>query len=108
MRVRESQWAAQVPWSGIQGLPPFLDGPEGSITISDVEGLSEALASKVNGAALMRLAYTAQWADIIGKPAFGSAAFANVDNFITPSQLTTILEGYTTKPQALARSFCRC
>lgn len=97
-----------MPWSGIQGKPAFLDGPDGDITIPDVRGLTEALASKATSGSFARVAFTGAYNDLTGRPVFGSAAFANVDNFITPAQLTVILDSYTTKPQALARAFCKC
>lgn len=108
MRVREANWAAQVPWDGIQGKPEFLDGPDGDITISDVRGLTEALASKASSGSFARVAFTGNYNDLTSLPALGSAAFVNVDNFITPAQLTVILDGYTTKAQAAARAFCKC
>lgn len=45
MRVRESTWAAQVPWSGIQGKPEAFDRPLGVLLIQDIEGLETLLNS---------------------------------------------------------------
>lgn len=83
MRVRESQWSAQVPYSGIQDFPELLariaaDG----IKISDVDGLAAALAAAGGGGG------TVSWASITGKPEFGSAAFAPVSDFATSAQGT--------------------
>lgn len=107
-KATRADWAAQVPWSGIQDKPPFLDGPDGQIQISDVEGLSAALASKQPLGGLARVAYTGNYNDLSSLPPLGSAAYADVSNFITPNQLTVILDGYATKAQAAARAFCRC
>lgn len=81
MRVREAQWAAQVPWNGIQDKPTFLDGPDGQILISDVKGLQAALAAKQDRGGLARVAYTGNYADLNGKPVFGSAAFTDVSQY---------------------------
>ena len=108
MRVREAQWAAQAPWNGIQDKPAFLDGPDGDIQISDVQGLQAALNSKQSAGGLARVAYTGHYNDLTGKPALGSAAYADVSNFITPAQLATALQGYTTIAQSIARAFFRC
>ena len=81
MRVREANWAAQVPYLGIQDFPELLariaaDG----IKIDDVEGLAAALAAAGGGVG------TVTWASITGKPTFGSGAFANVTDFATAAQ----------------------
>ena len=91
-KVSKADWAALVPWDGIQGKPPFADGPNGHITIPDVEGLQAALDSKQPAGGLARVAYTGNYNDLNNKPAFGSAAFADVSNFqlaLTAKQLQT-------------------
>ena len=91
-RTSKADWAALVPWEGIQGKPPFTYGPNGNITISDVQGLQAALDSKQSGGGLARVAYSGNYADLNNKPPFGSAAFADVDNFqlaLTAKQLQT-------------------
>lgn len=108
MRVREAQFAATVPWDGILGKPATFDGPDGVITIDDVQGLRQALAGKQPAGGLARVATTGNYNDLNNKPALGSAAFVDVSNFITPAQLTAALAGYTTFAQSMARSFCKC
>lgn len=72
MRVSRADWAALVPWSGVQGKPRFLEGPNGNILIDDVVGLREALdvlspsGSSPGGGTVV---------------VFGSAAFADVKAF---------------------------
>ena len=80
-KSNRADWAASVPWAGITDKPAFIDGPNGSITIDDVEGLRAILADKQNINGLATVAYTGQYADLLGKPTFGSAAFANVTDF---------------------------
>lgn len=88
----KADWAALVPWQGVQNKPAFLDGPEGNITIADVQGLQAALDSKQSKSGLAKVAYTGSYKDLNNTPAFGSAAFANVSDFqraLTPQQLQT-------------------
>lgn len=109
-QVRASRWAPLSPWSGIQGKPAFLDGPDGNITIDSVRDLRAALNGKVDKGSLSRLAYTGQWADILGKPTFGSAAFADVDNFIMAATARTLQVGevpYVAAQQSYAVVFTR-
>jgi hypothetical protein len=80
-RVREAAWAALAPWTGIQGKPPFLNGPDGNIQISDVEGLTEALAIRPRRSDFARVAFTGRYSDLLGLPHFGSAAFVDVSYF---------------------------
>ena len=91
-KATKADWAALVPWSGIQDPPDFLAGPNGNITIADVRGLQSALDSKQSAGGLARVAYTGSYTDLNNRPPFGSAAFANVDNFqmaLTAGQLQT-------------------
>lgn len=101
MRVRESNWAAQVPWSGIQNKPAFADGPSGNITIPDVAGLTAALAGKVPVGSLARVATSGNYNDLNNRPVLGSAAFADASDFALASQSLRI-------PQVMARVFCHC
>lgn len=80
-KVSKADWAALVPWEGIQNKPPFAEGPNGDITISDVKGLQVALDSKQPAGGLARVAYTGNYNDLNNRPALGSAAFADVSNF---------------------------
>lgn len=85
MRVRQSDWAPPPNWDAIPDVPPT--------TIDDVLGLRQALNDRVLAAALVRLAYTGRWADIIGKPTFGSAAFADVSTFLLAFTAKTLQIG---------------
>jgi hypothetical protein len=71
--------AGSIEWTSVKNRPLIPGGP---ITISDVVGLQAALDSNQNKSGLARVAYTGQWNDILGKPAFGSAAFVDVDAFV--------------------------
>lgn len=92
MRVREAEWCAMVPWRGIQDKPAFLDNPDGQITIDDVEGLREALANRPD-LDLARVAYTGNYNDLTNLPALGSAAFAEVSDFLSAPTLATFETG---------------
>ena len=93
MKANRADWAAQVPWNGISDKPAVFDGPNGNITIDDVDGLRAALASKQNTTGLARVAYTGNYADLVGKPDFGSAAFANVTDFVMAPTARTLQVG---------------
>lgn len=82
MNVREARWAALVPWTGVQGKPDFLEGPDGNIQISDVNGLTKALAIRPTRGELAKIAFTGNWNDIVGKPHFGTAAFVDISYFM--------------------------
>lgn len=88
--AQRADWAAQTPWDGIQGKPPFAEGPNGSITMADVQGLLAALAGKLDRGGLAKVATTGNYHDLLNKPALGSAAFASVDDFLTAADLELI------------------
>jgi len=80
-QIRQARWAPSVPWSGVYDKPAFLSGPDGTITIADVQGLAAALAALQPRAGLARVAYTGRYSDLSGLPALGSAAYASVSDF---------------------------
>lgn len=84
-RASRADWAPAPKWSDITDIPPT--------TIADVEGLQAALAARVLTAALSQLAFTGRWADILGKPVFGSAAFADVSTFLLAYTAKTLQIG---------------
>lgn len=89
MRVRQADWAAQVPWAGIQDLPEFLRGPDGNITIGDVQGLQAALDALAGGGG----GGPVTWNSITGKPSFGSAAYVPVSAFVPAPTAQTLQLG---------------
>ncbi len=109
-KSNRADWAAQVPWDGITDKPLFLDGPNGAITIDDVEGLRAALANKQNTTGLARVAYTGQYSDLLNKPLLGSAAFANVSDFQAAYTARTLQTGavpFVAGQQSYAVAFTR-
>lgn len=82
MRVSRADWAALVPWAGVQDKPSFLDGPDGNIQISDVQGLAAALAARALIAQLAKVAFTGNYNDLNNLPVFGSAAFVDISYFL--------------------------
>lgn len=88
MRVRQADWAAQVPYTGIQDLPAWLAaiGADG-IQIKDVEGLEAALAGLTPDTSPVA------WNSITGKPSFGSAAYVPVTAFVAAPTAKTLQLG---------------
>jgi len=78
MRVREANWAAQVPWSGIQDIPAAFRGVGEKLAISDVDGLRAALNSKAGAGS----GFSGRYSDLTGKPVLGSAAYVDVKSFV--------------------------
>ncbi len=95
-RVSRADWAPPTKWQDIPDKPAFADGPDGNITISDVQGLANALAAKQSTAGLAKVATTGKYADLINKPAFGSAAFADVSDFSSAPTPETLQVGEVT------------
>jgi hypothetical protein len=93
MRVSRADWAALAPWEGIQGKPPFLEGPDGQITISDVQGLQAALAARALISQLARVAFTGNYSDLNNPPHFGSAAFVDIGYFLVAWTAKTLQIG---------------
>ncbi len=81
MRVRESTWAATSPWTGLQGVPLFLQNPAG-IPVSAIIGLEPGETP----GDFATVAYSGQYADLLGKPTLGSAAFASLSTLATSAQ----------------------
>ncbi len=92
-KVSKSDWAALVPWTGVQDKPAFLEGPDGNIQISDVEGLQAALDSKQNTGGLAKVAYSGSYKDLHDTPPFGSAAFADVSDFVSAPKANALQTG---------------
>lgn len=77
-KATRADWAAQVPYTGIQDFPALLARlAEDGITISDVTGLQAALDALAGGGG-----GTVTWANVTGKPNFGSAAYVSVNAFV--------------------------
>jgi len=72
MKVSRADWAALVPWKGVQGKPDFLLHADGLIHIDDVAGLREILNSLSGGSG------AAAGGSVV---VFGSAAFADTSYF---------------------------
>ena len=87
MRVREAAWAALVPWTGVQDKPVWLENPDG-IAISAVIGLQEIL-DELEGESGTSVA----WADVTGKPTFGSAAFVSTSTLMPAFKARTLQVG---------------
>lgn len=95
LTTRRAEWAALVPWAGLQGAPEWvgnLNNPVGRpiLLISDVEGLAAALAGIPPDLSLAAVAYSGQYSDLLGAPVLGSAAFANTSLFQLAPLATTL------------------
>lgn len=74
MRVRQADWAPPPRWDQIADKPAY--------TIADIQGLAAALAARALLAQLARVAFTGRYSDLVGLPAFGSAAFVDISYFM--------------------------
>src|SRR5688572_9668317 len=70
-----SDWAASVPWLGIQGRPSYLR--DNGVPVSAIIGLN----LPGNGVTLAPVAFSGRYEDLTGKPSLRSAAFADISYF---------------------------
>lgn len=83
LSTRRAEWAALVPWRGIQGKPAWIDpdNPRPVILIADVVGLQAALNARPLASQLAAVAFSGDYNDLDNLPHFGSAAFVDIDYF---------------------------
>jgi hypothetical protein len=87
-----ADWAAQVPWDGIQGKPELI-AALGSLSSSQMKTLLALIGGLPVDSDFSKVAFTGRYADLSGLPEFGSAAFASTTSFLQPNapiSVTTI------------------
>jgi hypothetical protein len=80
VKAERADWAASAPWSGLQDKPAYLT-PAG-IPYSAVIGAPDIPTPD----GLAKVAYTGKYADLLDKPALGTAAYSPVGDFATAEQ----------------------
>lgn len=84
MRVRQADWAAQVPWGGVQDRPAVVLWLADNVSVERLEAL---LAGSSPDGDLAAVAYTGRYSDLLGRPDFGSAAFVSAESFVALAAL---------------------
>lgn len=80
-RSDRCDWAAQVPWDGVQDKPGLIVALSG-LDAAQMTSLLAIIQSLPSSSGFATVAFTGKYSDLIGRPVLGTAAFADIDSLI--------------------------